>query len=627
MIELDRVVRRARARVAMGRLITALVVTTTAALAAAALVRVAEQVSGVGVAWLWFGLAGAAACLVLSVGHALLRRVSAARAAIMVDHGAGLADSISTGLAVGGGTDAWSANVREQARRAAASVRVGSAVPIAAPRYWPAPGAAAVLLLLVWVLVPQADLFGQRAQAAQREQTKEHIEQAKAEAQQAVSKVQERLEQLVKDQETPQADTAKPNDPEPRTAEEIRRSAIRQLTDARDRLEQLRQGPQGQQLDLIQQQLRTLRSPGPGEVGALTSALAKGDFSKAKEALSKLAEQAANGQTPEQAERSAEQLQSLAEQVQRLAQQQDALKERLAQQGVDPNLAGDPDALKRALADNPALSQEQKRALLNAAQSQESAQQSMTALAAAIQQLAQQQGQQGQSGQSAQQGQSGQSGQQGKSGQSGQQGQSAAQSLSNISDALSALEALQAEAGSIEAALSEANRQLSGLSKSLGHSSAPGLGQCEGGLVQGQGGFGSQGLWSAGDPQNRPGNGQGGPGQGRGGSVGEREAQENWEKRKVTGQQGDGPIISRMFVPGEQEKGQSRQELRAVAQAAEKVASEALENNVVERQYHALVRGYFGTLTKQAESGGDAAAPAPAAPAAPAAGDAKKGTP
>ncbi|MBA4039785.1 MAG: hypothetical protein C0468_05625 [Planctomyces sp.] len=608
MIELDRVVRRARARVAMGRLITALVVTTTAALAAAALVRVAEQVSGVGVAWLWFGLAGAAACLVLSVGHALLRRVSAARAAIMVDHGAGLADSISTGLAVGGGTDAWSANVREQARRAAASVRVGSAVPIAAPRYWPAPGAAAVLLLLVWVLVPQADLFGQRAQAAQREQTKEHIEQAKAEAQQAVSKVQERLEQLVKDQETPQADTAKPNDPEPRTAEEIRRSAIRQLTDARDRLEQLRQGPQGQQLDLIQQQLRTLRSPGPGEVGALTSALAKGDFSKAKEALSKLAEQAANGQTPEQAERSAEQLQSLAEQVQRLAQQQDALKERLAQQGVDPNLAGNPDALKRALADNPALSQEQKRALLNAAQSQESAQQSMTALAAAIQQLAQQQGQQGQSGQSA------------------QQGQSAAQSLSNISDALSALEALQAEAGSIEAALSEANRQLSGLSKSLGHSSAPGLGQCEGGLVQGQGGFGSQGLWSAGDPQNRPGNGQGGPGQGRGGSVGEREAQENWEKRKVTGQQGDGPIISRMFVPGEQEKGQSRQELRAVAQAAEKVASEALENNVVERQYHALVRGYFGTLAKQAESGGDAAAPAPAAPAAPAAGDAKKGT-
>jgi hypothetical protein len=190
-------------------------------------------------------------------------------------------------------------------------------------------------------------------------------------------------------------------------------------------------------------------------------------------------------------------------------------------------------------------------------------------------------------------GKMGQMGQQGEEGEKGdQEGQ---QGMAEMAGKLSEMEMAQQEASQMDAAMSEAQHQLAQLCEGMGECNNPGMGECESGL---QGGRKSD----SDRQQQNNGPRNGGRAVAQGGSGSESPADEKWEKRKVASKTGQGPIIGSTMIQGEQVKGESKAEFAAVADAAEANASEALENNVIPREYHDVVKHYFGRLKAKSQA-------------------------
>ncbi len=277
------------------------------------------------------------------------------------------------------------------------------------------------------------------------------------------------------------------------------------------------------------------------------------------------------------------QLENLKGQLDKLAQSQKNLEEKLKQAGMDPKLASNPEELKKALDKNQNMSDDQKQAMQKAAEAKKSADQSCQAMAQCMGKMASKMG---------------------KDGEQGEQGESGQQGMKEMASQMSEMEMMMSEAQQMDAAMSEAQHQLKSLCEGMGQCQNPGMGQCQNGLMDKP--------WSPGDNQGQ-GNRRGGHGQAQGGSNSEQVADESWTKRKVSSKTGQGPIIGSTMIQGEQVKGESTAQFAQVADAAEANASEALENNVIPREFHDVVKHYFGRL--KAKSQAQEAAKAAAAPA------------
>ena len=593
MGDINRVLRAAAVRLAARRFLTLFVLLLSAACVFALGARVAQQVFGVGIDWMKFAWMAPAAALVLALIGAAVRPESKQRVARAVDEGGDLKESLSTALTVQGNNDGWAVNVMETAQRAARGVRVSQAVPVRAPSYWPAPLALGLAFAAVWFVLPKMDLFGREAEKEKEKVAIEQVEQAKTEAKVAVTAAQKKAEDALK--KFGEGETAELNKPEktdkPQTPEEIRKTAIKELTSMKEKLEQMKLSDKAMKADATLEKMKGLRLPGKGPLDEFAKNLAQGKMDQASESLAELAKQMAAGDMkPEQAAEAKKQLENLQKQLEKLAADKKKLEDQLAKAGLDPKLANSPEALKKALENKEGMSKEQKQAMENAAQAQESACQACQNMAQACQSMASSMG---------------------KDGKMGQQG---AQAMQDMQQQMSQMEMAKADMDQLEAAMSECESACKQMGDSMGQCSNAGEGECKGGgNCNGEGDPNSTKPFANGESDKEGGYGRGGPGISQGGGgAGEKQDVERFAKKTAKSALGEGPMIGTMLVQGEQIKGESRQQFREMAAAAEQQATESINNNQIPRELQKLVKDYFSTM--KSGSGGEK----PAAPAAPA---------
>src|SRR5688572_7833591 len=229
MNDIRRVLRRAAWRVWLMALGRALTVAASAVLAGLIVLRLVQQASGLAVPWVDVAIWSAVGAVVLAVAWTIISRADRAAVARRVDEGADLREALSTALCIERNQDAWSRVALETAAERARAVDVRRAVPMQPPRFWPVPLALAMSLLVVWIAVQPMDLFGNIARAKQEEQDKARIMEVQAKSDEAIKRVESMMAKLDQGKEE-NNEEAEANKPEAKTPEEVRREALRKLT-------------------------------------------------------------------------------------------------------------------------------------------------------------------------------------------------------------------------------------------------------------------------------------------------------------------------------------------------------------------------------------------------------------
>ena len=565
----------------------------TLAIIALFIATLLERLLGAAINWkLSLGVASGAA-FVIALGWSFVRRHRELGAARVLDERAGLRESLSTALCVEKSEDSWAKAVVLSAEEKARGLRVANAIPIEAPQRWYVPVFAALCVGIFWMSLPRYDLLGY---FAKRQETQDHakeIVQVKAEVKAKEDKLAEMLAKAgveVKKEEQDDASAGKPaGEINP---DEIRRAAVKKLTDVNDRLNQLQTGERQQQLQSLQDQLKQLKQPGPGPLQELSRNLAKGDFAKAQQALAELQKKLEDSSlSPQEKEQLKAQLDGLAKQLADKSAKQEDLKNMLQKAGLDKKAAEElakqaaknPEAVKKALEQLKNMSPEQQKQMMESAMAMAKSMNQSESMSQSMNQMAQSMSKEGMS----------------KEGQ---------QAMQQLSQQMSEMEQMSQESQSLAAAASEAKQQLKEMGgqcdKEGECEGCKNGGKCKGGNCKN----GGNGMWRAGDSSN-PSSGEGkggGPGQGNGKNSPEQMAADyRTEKRKANSQTQGGPIIGTRLVYGEQVRGESAAEFASAVETAKGSAAEALEAMRVPREYQDAVKKYFGTLEKKAD---DAAA-------------------
>ena len=564
MPEIDRLLRRAAIRLLLVRFVRAVVVALGLGVGLLVAMRVAERLLALSIDWsaAWVGVMGIS--VLGAVAWVVLLRADRLAVAREVDERADLRESIGTALCVMEDEDGWSRATVEHARGLSRRVVVRQLFPFSIDRTWPVPVVGAVLFLLLGFL-PQADLLSLLETAEAKQQNQEEI----ATAQQQVETAQKEVRDALKD--VPGLDDAlnkTDESMEAKTPEEIRRDSVKQLTTLQDKLNELQNSEKAASLDELGDRMRQLTQPdgGPGELDDMVKAMQKGDFEAASKALEALAAKLASGAlTDAQKQALAEQLKKLAEQMKALAEMRDALEKQLEKMGLDKALASDPQALQKALQNNPNMTQAQKDQLMKKAQACQNASKTCQGMASACQSAA---------------------GSLAKGG-SGMEG------MQKMAGQLSAAEMLQQEMNGLSAAQGVLNSQLQALGQCMGGSSDM-LDIYKNFVAQSQ----------------STGSGKRGQGGGKAPDPMAAEYKLNAD-RANTKFDPDTPIIGETLARGTQMRGEAAQKMRDAVHASSEAAAEAIETKVIPREYHDAIKHYFGSLEKESDETSGASEPTP----------------
>lgn len=565
MVELNRLVARASARLFAVRAVWALVFGLTAAVAGVLLVRIAERLFAFPIDWGTTWMIALGAGVVGALGWTFWTRADRLAVARELDEQAGLRESISTALCVAGSDDPWSRASVDHATSLVPKVLVRRAFPLRLPRSWPAPLIGVAVFFLLG-LVPRADVLKilSKSEAKQEQQAK--IEEAKAQVREMDKKLDDLLskvgDETLKEKNEDESPTPDANKASP---DEIRREAVKKLTSMQDRLNDLKQGEKAGALEAIKDKLEQLKQPigAMPEMNSLVQNMQAGKFQEANADLNKLAQKLAQQElTPEQKEKLAKQLDELAKQLEKMAQQQKDLEQALQQAGLDPSLAADPEALKKALEKMQNLSPEQKQQL-----------QQMCKNASAANKMCQQMGEACKNAASAM-----------------AQGKPGSKEMGELGDQLSQMEMMQAEMESLDAAMNECKNQLAALGQCMGEGD---------GESQADNPFASM-------PKKGPAKGRG---DGGGQAPAPKEADYLTKKEKAPSPQQGGPIVGSMMVKGDQVRGESVQQFGEAVKAGSEEMAEAIETMQVPREYHDALKHYFGALEEKAKAAAKTPAP------------------
>jgi hypothetical protein len=506
--------------------------------------------------WAWVVPVLVAVAMLITVRLWFARRRSEIQVAVEVDRRLDLREKLSTALHCRQRADAFAQAAVEDAVTTARDPKVRERLHRqfavqSPPRWWLSP-----LLVLaavgVW-FVPPLDVFGRDDEpddstitqtVHQRNEAIEAVIKPIEESPELREELSDILGELSNDGSDPDA---------LRTREDVRRDAIKKLTDLNKRLDEITNGPKGMAAEAMKRSLEQLQTPQEGPAKDLAEALAKGDFKAAQQALAKLQADAANGKLAEkQQEQLAKQLEDIAKQLEQLGKQQQQLEQLLQQAGLDPNLAQNLDALQAEIDKNPNLNEQQKQQLQQMAQAQQQAAQMMQGLQQGMQQMAQ-------------------ACQQGQFGEFGEGGQQAANQLNQ-------LEALQQLLQQAQAAANAAQGQCQGLGQGLGMQQA-------------------MKWW-----MNQPGGAFGNRGQGEGGKAPIAPTPTGKKIVKANTKTGQGDIIARQFIDGPQIVGESRAQLHQVAVAVSEGYDEAQSEEQIPPKYVDAHKHYFGEWKKLVEA-------------------------
>ena len=502
-------------------------------------------------AWPWILPVSVAAGLAVAGRLWYVARRSELQVAIEVDDRLDLHEKLSTALHCTGRDDAFARTALADAVRTAGDPRVREQVSrrfnVQPPRrWWLSPGLVALAVAL-W-FVPPLDLF-----AADDPVVDPNLASAQQQRDEAIDAVIKQIKddpELRKEFSDLMGELSNEGlDPKaPKSREQVKRDAIKKLTDLNKRLDEILSGSKGKTAESLEKSLRQLKTPEDGPAKDLAEAMAKGDFAAAQKALQKLLAEARNGDMDdEQKKRLAQQLQDLAQQMEQLAQQQQALEQLLQQAGMNPQLAQNLQALQQAIQNNPNLNQQQQQQLMQMAQAQQAAAQAMQGMGQAMQQMAQAM----------------QAGQLGQFGQAGQQ----------MGNQLNQLEAMRMMLKQAQAAANMCQGQCAGLGRGLALQQAMRRGP----------GFGNRG-W------------------GEGGKAPIQRTPSGTKIEQARTKTTSGDIIARWLVQGPQITGQSQAKLKQVSAVVAEGYEEGLTEDQLPRRYHEPQKHYFGELKKFVEA-------------------------
>ena len=373
MERIQQLQRAAYRRCMLIKCIDSLLICSALTLAGAVILRALEQLHIFApIAWREQWGWGVALALASALALTIITRPDKTRLARQIDDAAGLPQSVSTANWLASATSEWAHAVRHQAERAVAGLRVREIFPLHWRRRWTGLPIAALAFAIVW-LMPAYNLPAALMTEDQREQQAKQgaVEQAEVE----VAKIEEEIASLedglgqeledLLDEAEQEQDRA-----EASTPEDVRTRAIQKMAKVGQELDkQAQQNKEIQQLSEMRKRMAQLRDSTSNDspLKELTRAMQRGDFQGASEALSKL-EKSMQNMSQEQQEALAAEMKNLAEQLEKLAQDSKALEETLANAGVDPSLANDLEALKKALEQMQGLTQEQREQLMQMAQ-------------------------------------------------------------------------------------------------------------------------------------------------------------------------------------------------------------------------------------------------------------------
>jgi len=526
---------------------------------------------------LWIG-AGAAIAGVTGWTFVRVTRPSDLAVASIVDVGLGLHDRISTAIAVADRADPFARAAVEDGVRVAQDRRVRdglrTACPVSVPRsvmFGPLLASAAVAS---WFLLPPVPVGG--AGAASPDNTEE-LAAARAAA---AARIEPVVRQIEANQDLAKAlGMGERQDGElvgagreGESAEAVRKDAARRMTELTQRLDQLMQSEQAQQLDALKDALSRVEPSQGSPAQGLAEALKRGDAAAAREQLDQLAKQA-NDPSLDAATREAlaKSLEQLASQIEGAARDKDALQKALERSGLDPALASNPAALEQALAKSDQLNDAQKESVRQAARAQRSANESLEKLAKSMGECA---GQCRNPSGSKSDGASGSKGGQ-SPGEQGAQSPSGASSLAQGSQMLSEMEQLSQMMQDAQAARS----------------------QCAGGGQPTQLASGSSASRNTQAGQGR--GSQGGPS--NGGSTPTQETPFGTKSRKERVANQGGDVIARQLVDAPPVVGESKAKLQQIAQDISRGVEEGTGEDPVPPHLREAHRRYFGEMRRRIE--------------------------
>jgi hypothetical protein len=400
--------------------------------------------------------------------------------------------------------------------------------------------------------MPRKDLLGLLRKRTEKQQQAKQLEQAQVDVKEATSSVRLAVKQLG-DPELAE-ELGKLEQP-PRNAkpEDIKRQAIRKLGDLAERIQNKQTGAQLDSANMMQQMLKRLHGSPDAFSQKLSQALGKGDFTEARNLLSQLQKQLAEGKlTDQQKQALSKQLQDLAKQLQELARKNEEFEKELEKLGLDKRLAK--------------LGEEQLRQALQGQGLTEEMIEQLLRKAAACRLACSRCGGLGQAMAACGGGGGGLSGDE----------------LAGLIEQLDELEALKQQVLLNQAGLAEISRAIACL----------GQGMCQG--LGGQGPF-MEGL------SDRYGPGTGGPGIGYGPRSTDTEGETSTAKTRVDNKPGEGPVIASWYFKDTQVKGEAKRDLTEVIQAGRDSAAEAISENEIPRKYEDAVKQYFSQLERSGE--------------------------
>lgn len=540
----------------------------------------------------WSGAALGVLAILAGGAAAVLHRISAIDAALVVDEAAGLRERLSSAIAVrsASGDEFAQLTVRD-AEKTAATVHIPSHVPMQPPHFLPGAGVAVAVALLAAWLFPELNVLKAREAPPTIDASPVAMTE-KRDINAAFEQQQKRLRELsqsnpnLKDLEA----ALKPLDVDDRpdvTPEDVRKEAVKQLNAAAEKLEAQRDDDRKQMLENMRKMLSQLEQNNGTDPGSkLSESLKNGDMQGAQQQLKDMQKQmeeaAQKSADPEQQQKLAQmqqQLQKLSDQMQKLSNQEQMQKELEKKGGMSAEQAQelmkklsqmDPKEAAKQLQQQlqqQGVNKEQIEEMVRKLQQNQQAQQQ-------LQQLAQQLAQAAQQAQSKQ----GQEGKQGQQGQQAQQGQQSPEQMGDglqaAADQLSDLEASEQMMNELEASLSDLNNLKENVLN--GSCNNPGDGR------------NSQ--------DDKPG-GQGPQyGRGSGSTVGKERVPFQYRPTKAETRGRGGQIIAQMMIDGPQQTGQASAEAKEAVASAVRDAEDAVERGSLPRQYHRAARRYFEAL-------------------------------
>jgi len=567
---LERRLRNVRIRTALDVLLRQVAVVLALAGVAAALAVAAERVLAVRLISPVSAISAGAAALLLAALLWALRVPNRMQVAVLIDGRLGAKERFSTALALAGSDDAFALAAEAEAHKAAEGLDIRGHFPIRPTLHWAGSATAWAVAAAVFFLMPTMDVLGNMARQQQAQQQAAALAKAHADVKQAATSVKSAVENAKLPQLAADLDKLaemlagdKPAD--------IRREAIRKLTDLGKNLRDLQQERQKNAgLGDAERMLKDLRSTPQAFDNKLNRALANGDFAGAAKMIKDTLEKLNSGQLSD-AEKAAlaNQLADLASQAAKIGDPRKQMADMLARQGMDPNsaekMAGMTQQDLREALKKQGMSDKQIDELMDKLSQCKNGAQACKNLAEKLAKC--------------------------NSPGSGLN----PNGLIALSEGLARLGAEQVG----EMATEDALRELEGAIARLGQGGEGGEGM---GLMPGEGDANGPGLWI-------PGEGDGLVGLAGGGRGGQA-----WGKRptgdpedvnlKADGVRNkptdDTEIIGSWLVKGATVAGESKRKLSTAVQASKDAAAEAIRDNKIPRKYEGAVKKYFGGMEQVA---------------------------